>query len=620
LSKLVGVIIFIVILLAGTDNAYAIDVNDCSTLSTGGSIYNLTTSITDSTNTTCINITADNVILDCGGYTIDGIDNPNTYGVWMYGRSGVTIKNCNLSDWRYGVYMNMSSDVVVDTNNLSSNYHGVEMMNSMYNNMTDNVGMSVNNDFYMENATYSRITGNVMNNSDIGVYLVTGSNSNIISGNVYESTNTHAIYVSQSYSNIFTDSIVTGSSGNDIYNFAGSTNFVNVSVDPSKISVDAGSVNIKWYVDVIVMAEGGGPLDQANVTINNIFNATSFNGLTNSSGYITRQNLTQYHHNFSGHFTHNNYTINVTKGVYISNQTTVNVTSNSIYTMYLSSPPVPLLDLKIYTYGLVEKDIFRPGDMMRIRATVTHGLGRTYLNNTTVLIDNNLGATVINNELMTNVTETANGYIYEYNYTLPSNAGGLWFINVTTTDDLDVKAYGSKKIAATPVTMQIKLVLNNTSDNIYIPGTGEISFASLSTSEYSTPNKYYAASYSNNVLKGVVFSYMSPLSVITEKGSSIYGIGTSQRMSNSEAFIVLSKGNWRNINNRIESIESNDFLLEPEPSFSYGTGGEYPLKLLLDYSNIDINKTLKIERGFSKLTVEKLGMSGNKVNIEINRI
>ena len=617
-SKFLVLVIFAAVLFGSVQNVSAINIDNCSFLDTAGEIYNLTQDIDDSSNTTCVNVTADNVTLDCNGYKIDGVYSASTYGVYAFGRNNITVKNCNITDWWYGVYLSSSFNSMIFNNNLTNNYHGIEMIDSWQNNISKNFEESVNNDIYLSNSSYNSIGHNSMWNSDIGISFYSASNDNTVFRNIFESFNNYAIYIFQSYDNFFRDSNITSTSDH-VYHFASSdTVFLNMSLDKSKITTDAGAVYIKWYLDVRVLDEDDSPLNQANVTGKNKNNVTVFFETTNASGYIERQNITEFHQNFTGQFSHNNYSINATF-LSVSNQTSVNMTGNGIVTMYLTGIPLPSVQIKTYTFGLVEKYVFKPGDPVRIRAWVTYADGREHLSNSTVLMKNNLGSTVVNNELMTNISEITNGYLYEYNYTLPSNAEGLWPINVTATDSFDGKGYDSLKIAIIQITLQIKLVLNSTSDRIYIPGTGERTFSGLTTTEYPTPDHYYIASYSNDVLKSIVFSYMSPLSIFTEKGSGIYGIGTDQRFSNSMVFLVFSRGNWRNVNNRIISIERGEFLSNPEPSFSYGLGEVYPLKIALDYENIDLNRTLKIGRGLNRLVIEKKGMLGDKINLDIKR-
>ncbi len=618
-SRLLGLVVFAAVLFGSAQNVSAADIDSCSVLDTAGETYVLTQDITNSANTVCMNVTADNVTLDCNGYSIDGVYSSNTYGVYAHTNKNVTVTNCNITDWWYGVYMNKNFDSLVFKSNFTHNYYGVMIASSWKNNISDNLMDSVSECIYFTNSSYNSVSKNLIKNSDNGIALYSNSNENNLFLNIFEkSFGGYALYIYQSRYNLFRDSIINTTSDN-IYHFASTdTDFLNVSLDKTKISVYAGAVYVKWYLDVRVLEEGGSPLGQANVTGMDKDNVTAFSELTNSSGYIERQNVTEFYQNFTGQFPRNSYSIKAEKTGYFTNQTLFNVTDNNILTIYLTGS-VPSVEVKTYDMGLAEKSMFRPGRVVSIRALVTYTEGREYLENSTVLIKNNLGSVVVNKELMTNVSGITNGYVYEYNYTLPSDAEGLWLINVTAKDSFGGKGYDSLKIAVALLSLQVKLVLNSTSDRIYIPGTGERTFSALTTNEYSTPDHYYIASYSSDVLKSIVFSYMDPLSIFTEKGAGVYGIGTNQRFSNSVVFLVFSNGNWRNVDSRISSIEGGEFLSNPEPSFGFGLGKDYPFKIVLEYDKIDINRTLTIQKGLNRLVIGKVGVTGDKVNLEIKR-
>jgi len=75
-----------------------ITITDCTTLNSENGIYYLTQDITDSSTSNCMDITANNVTLDCQGHTIDGGGNADN-GVRNSGYDSFTIKNCTLTDW-----------------------------------------------------------------------------------------------------------------------------------------------------------------------------------------------------------------------------------------------------------------------------------------------------------------------------------------------------------------------------------------------------------------------------------------------------------------------------------------------------------------------------------------
>ncbi|NIO22934.1 MAG: hypothetical protein GTN38_02805, partial [Candidatus Aenigmarchaeota archaeon] len=208
--------------------------------------------------------------------------------------------------------------------------------------------------------------------------------------------------------------------------------------------------------------------------------------------------LNEYNQTSGGKNFYTNYAINVTKSNYVSNQTSENLTVSKVRIIYLQPIGPPVVKVKTYTKALVEKSVFKPNRMVRTRATVTSSEGRNYVSNATIVIKDHLGVTKVDNENMTNISEVANGYVYEYNYTLPGDAQGLWLINVTSIDIESREGYDFKKIAVTILNIQVKLLLNDTWDSarVYIPGEGEKTFAQLGLiSPYSdsNPPHYYLA-------------------------------------------------------------------------------------------------------------------------------
>jgi len=602
----------------GTARA-ATNVNNCTVLNAAGETYVLTQAIPNSANTTCFNITASNMVFDCNYHLVDGIDTGNTNGIYAKAVTNVTIRNCNLTDWAYGVYFDAAQNSTVYRNNFTSNNDGIELMHSRYVNISSNRIESVNDAIYASNTSYSTLAHNDLVNNELGISFYATSRNNTMSGGSIINTTSDGIYVYQSYDNLFRDIYMSTASQN-IYQFASSdTVFLNVSADASKITVDAGTVYIKWYADILVLSGDDASINSANVTGRDRYNMTVFSGITNSTGQLARQNLTEFHQNFTGKFYYSNYTVNASAFTFYANQTSANITGNRLVTVRLYGLSQPSVTVRTYTSALAETYMFKPGRLVRVRAHVTYGFGREYIFNATVIIKDSSGTEKILGEPMVNVGNITDGYIYEYNYTLPGTADGLWTINVTSSDAFSGKGFGLNKIAVLPVTLQIKLVLNSTPDSIYVPGTGETPFASLVTDEYALPDHYYIASSSNDALKAVVFAQLSPISVFTEKGASDYAMGASQRYASSLAFLVFSKGRWTTVNNRIAAVEKNEFLLSPEPSFGFGLGTAYRMKVIIENSMINLNKTVAVPKGYSTMIIEKKGTVGGKANIEIRR-
>jgi parallel beta-helix repeat protein len=73
----------------------------------------LTSSLSQTGNGACLNITADYITLDCNGYNISGDNTPNSQGIYALERKNVTIKNCSVTDFEVGIIIEStnSSDV-----------------------------------------------------------------------------------------------------------------------------------------------------------------------------------------------------------------------------------------------------------------------------------------------------------------------------------------------------------------------------------------------------------------------------------------------------------------------------------------------------------------------------
>jgi len=118
------------------------DISACAVLSSSGSTYTLTADIIDETVGPCMNITGNNIILDCQNHKIDGDDLADD-GILIYRNSptntNVTVKNCIVSDWdEDNIYLNYANNNTF--NNITSKsspdygiYLGHSDSNTFYN-------------------------------------------------------------------------------------------------------------------------------------------------------------------------------------------------------------------------------------------------------------------------------------------------------------------------------------------------------------------------------------------------------------------------------------------------------------------------------------------------------
>ncbi|HJX51022.1 MAG TPA: NosD domain-containing protein [Candidatus Nanoarchaeia archaeon] len=223
-----------------------------------------------------LNITANNVILDCNGHSIIG--NKTSYGIYSAYKNNLTIKNCIISNFTDGIYLSYASNSTLYNNILKNNTIGMIVLGSSNINITKNTannnsgtgiafssyshhsylgfntvnynrdGLSISGGDYNivtnNNASfnkgfgirtegfgelYNNFTNNIANNNLYsGILLTSNSNNSIISSNTLRNNNQRGIYIYKSsnekiYNNIIVNNTLYGiildlASNNNIYN------------------------------------------------------------------------------------------------------------------------------------------------------------------------------------------------------------------------------------------------------------------------------------------------------------------------------------------------------------------------------------------------------------------
>jgi parallel beta-helix repeat protein len=143
-----------------------------------GNIYTFTDNIIDS-----IVVERSNIVVDGAGYMLEGTGSGT--GIYLSGRSNVTIKNTEIKAFHTGIRLNESYDNTIYGNNITNNHYGILLWySSNFNNISGN---NVLNSYYgieLEDSSNNIISGNnvTANNGD-GIHLTGPSNNNTISGN-----------------------------------------------------------------------------------------------------------------------------------------------------------------------------------------------------------------------------------------------------------------------------------------------------------------------------------------------------------------------------------------------------------------------------------------------------
>ncbi|MCK4670873.1 MAG: right-handed parallel beta-helix repeat-containing protein, partial [Nanoarchaeota archaeon] len=144
----------------------------------GNIITNTTLTGNLQSNGTCFTIGADNIILDCAGYSITGNGTGSGYGVLANLRNNVTIKNCKIQNFSHGIFLNYSNSSFIYNNTLHNNSEFY-----LYYGSPRGSGDGLHLNFSHNN----NITLNIAyNNSDSGIELHNSSNNTLASNRVYE--------------------------------------------------------------------------------------------------------------------------------------------------------------------------------------------------------------------------------------------------------------------------------------------------------------------------------------------------------------------------------------------------------------------------------------------------
>jgi hypothetical protein len=194
-NKIIWSLILILLL---SSYVYGVAVTNCGTFTNPGE-YILSNSVTNAS--TCFTFSANDVTLDCGGYTITyGTGgSANTYGVYaynntIYNKNNLTIKNCIMRRGSVALANNYGINVI----NYNNTY--------IYNNSIMPQGTTNNYPIRLLNTTNTIIDSNILfangtTSSNMGIYVdlyctnTTITNNRITTGNAISTTLNHGIYM-----------------------------------------------------------------------------------------------------------------------------------------------------------------------------------------------------------------------------------------------------------------------------------------------------------------------------------------------------------------------------------------------------------------------------------------
>ncbi|MCK4649723.1 DUF2341 domain-containing protein [Candidatus Pacearchaeota archaeon] len=262
------------------------------------------------------------------------------HGVYISSSLNSTALNNTIScfDRPYGIFLQFSSSSMVSNNIISAEgcySTGAIYLKSSSNSVVSNNTVSTTGEGGYGVCLYSSSDNNIVSNNTIstasswrdyarGIYL-RGSDNNTLSNNSISTTGEYSagiyLYDSSDDNRISNNTISTSEVGSYGIGFRASddNNITSCSLNTSYADTgdlylrDADNIKVTdtdytdiyyydstsdlwryWFLDVYVNGSAGNPINQTNVTAQNLNEEQQFTELTNSSGYITRKTLLEY--------------------------------------------------------------------------------------------------------------------------------------------------------------------------------------------------------------------------------------------------------------------------------------------------------------------------------------
>jgi parallel beta-helix repeat protein len=189
-----------------------------------------------------IEITGDGITLDGNGHMVSGNGNGNGNGVYIKGRTGVTVKNLTIQNISYGIRLvssssnniisnitNTDSGIYLDTysnsNTIKNNsvtgagFSAIALIDSSSNTIADNYASATYYTIMLYKGNSNILTGNNIDSHSYGIYLMGADNNTIIGNtinselNIYSSDN-NIVY----HNNFLSGRVIANNSVGNIFN------------------------------------------------------------------------------------------------------------------------------------------------------------------------------------------------------------------------------------------------------------------------------------------------------------------------------------------------------------------------------------------------------------------
>lgn len=237
------------------------DLAGCGAITAPG-LYRLTQSLVSKWD--CIQVYSDNVILDCQGHSLNGVDG-NGYGVVIHHVGNILnqrpprnieIRNCRSSTHKYGIFVDAADNLYIHDNIVSDNFRDVDDRNfGIFLGLAEGGGMRIGD---TRNAL---IANNQANNSAIGID-VRNSSGIMVRGNTANGNSAWGIH----FYNVKWSEIAENNVADNLRYCTWGSGVVGAGCDAGGIMLQSGSSNNIVRDNVITGSNGNGIFIKAHGT------------------------------------------------------------------------------------------------------------------------------------------------------------------------------------------------------------------------------------------------------------------------------------------------------------------------------------------------------------------
>jgi parallel beta-helix repeat protein len=198
----------------------SIDPPDAHISTVNNVTYTLTGNITSDADG--IVVERDNIVFDGAGYTVQGTGDYESKGIYLGGRSNVTIKNTTIKAFGYGIVLDSSNHTSISGNNITANTKvGVELSYSYHALVYENnIAANGEDGFWVSSSSNNSIIGNnIVANGEDGISFFypigepSSSNNSILGNNITNNNRAGIVLGYSFYSTILGNNITNNSYG-----------------------------------------------------------------------------------------------------------------------------------------------------------------------------------------------------------------------------------------------------------------------------------------------------------------------------------------------------------------------------------------------------------------------